>query len=176
MGVSEINTWVLIRRYDKLAENDTAKLESNLHELNLTTGIFSDDLRAMLFRLIDGEDDGSRVLKIRRQDNNLIPLSTLLNGSAKDKPFLIDVVGIHQFCPVEKRTVLPGYIEALRVKLDSLEQRVLLAEKTVPTLTEARLQAVEDATSKLANCVSFLDRRLDELAPPDWRTRVCSGI
>lgn len=43
-------------------------------------------------------------------------------------------------------------------------------------MTEARLQAVEDATLQLANCLSFLDRRLDELAPPDWRTRVSSGI
>lgn len=50
------------------------------------------------------------------------------------------------------------------------------AEKALPDITAAHIRAVEDATSQLANCLSFLDRRLDELAPADWRTQISSGI
>lgn len=67
------------------AEHETGKIESNLHRLTLTSGSVAEDLRSIVFELIGMEDDGSRVLKIRRQDNNLIPLSTLLNGSSRNK-------------------------------------------------------------------------------------------
>ncbi|XP_015114285.1 uncharacterized protein LOC107039274 [Diachasma alloeum] len=175
MGMSEINTWVLIRRYDKL-ESEQANLQTNLQLFTLTPNIVSDELRASIFRWIDAKDDGTKVLKIRRHDNNLVPLSTLINGSTREKPFIIDVVAVHQFCPVEGRTILPDYIEALRSSFYNLDNRVKLVEQAIPNLTTSQMKAFEDTVSHISNCVSFLDRRLDELAPPIWRNQANAAI
>lgn len=157
-------------------DNENGQLQSCRQKLTLTSGIGSDELKNLIFRLIDIPDDGNRVLKIRRYDNNLIPQSTLLNGSTNEKPFIIDVVQVHQYCPVERRQILPGYIDALRETFYSVEKRVMIAEKTLPSLNDTQRQAVENTISQLSNCVSFLDRRLDELSPPAWITQANSVV
>ncbi|XP_011302854.1 uncharacterized protein [Fopius arisanus] len=175
MGMSEINTWVLIRRYDKL-ESEHTNLQTTLQLFTLTPNMVSEELKSSIFRWIGVEDDGSKFLKIRRHDNNLIPFSTLLSGATRDKPFIIDVVAIHQFCPVEQRTILPDYIDALRSSFYNLDNRVKLVEQAMPNLTTCQMQAFEETVSHISNCVSFLDRRLDELAPPIWRNQAKSAI
>ncbi|XP_034948554.1 uncharacterized protein [Chelonus insularis] len=175
MGMSEIQTWLLIRRYDKL-ESDSSKLQTSLQPLTLSPGLLGEELKSAIFRLIDVEDDNTRVLKIRRQDSNLIPLSTLLNGSTPEKPFIVDVAGVHQFCPVERRSIPPSYVDALQSKLNNLEKRIELAETAVPDLTNAHIHAVEDAAAQLTNCVNFLDRRLDELVPSAWKSQLNSTV
>ncbi|KAK0089546.1 hypothetical protein PV326_004444 [Microctonus aethiopoides] len=175
MGMSEINTWVLIRRYDKLGDDNT-NLQTSLERLTFTPGLIIDDVKSLIFKFIDVEDDGTKVLKIRRHDNNLIPLSTLLNGSTQKMPFIIDVVCVHQFCPVERRTVLPSYIDALNSKFTNLEQRIEFAETTLPDVTNGHINAMKDIAVQLANCVDFLDRRLDELAPAAWKSQLESAI
>lgn len=173
MGISEINLWVLIRRYDQLeSEEDVTDLESSLRRVTLPSGSTLDELKTSIYSWIGVEEDSTRVLKIRRHDNNLIPLSSLLSGSSKDKPFIIDIVRVHQFCPVEKRTIPPGYIDALKSKLANLEKRVMAAECALPEVASAHIQAVEEAASQLATCVGFLDRRLDELVPTDWKYQI----
>ncbi|KAH0555478.1 uncharacterized protein LOC123262500 [Cotesia glomerata] len=174
MGMKEINTWVLIRRYDKL-ESDTAKLQTSLQKLTLSHDMISDELKSLICRSIDVDDDGSRVFKIRRFDNNLIPLSTLLNGSSPERPFIIDVVEVHQYCPVETRTILPSYIDALQAKFKDLEKRVKLAETALPNLNDNHVKSVEDAATQLSTCLHFLDRRLDELIPASWQSQINSS-
>ncbi|XP_015597600.1 uncharacterized protein LOC107268890 [Cephus cinctus] len=175
MGMNEISIWILIRRYDCL-ESDSDELQSSVHHFTLVPRLTFDDLKLSVFCWIGVEDDGSRVLKIRNYDNKLIPLSALLNGSKQEKPFIIDVVRVHQFCPAKKRSVPPGYIEAIKSKLGDLEKRVILAENSFPVVTSSHIQALEAEAFQLANCVSFLDRRLDELAPAHWKSQIGSPI
>ncbi|KAG8040357.1 hypothetical protein G9C98_000928, partial [Cotesia typhae] len=103
-------------------ESDTAKLQTSLQKLTLSHDMTSNELKSSICRSIDVDDDGSRVFKIRRFDNNLIPLSTLLSESSPERPFIIDVVRVHQYCPVETRTILPSYIDALQAKFKDLEK------------------------------------------------------
>ncbi|XP_033220283.1 uncharacterized protein LOC117174933 [Belonocnema kinseyi] len=176
MGISEISLWVLIRRYDLLETGcDIDELETSFRRFTLPSGSTLDELKSSIYSWIEIEEDTSRVFKIRRHDNNLIPLSSLLSGSSKDKPFIIDIVRVHQFCPVEKRTIPPGYIDALRSKLTNLETRVIEAENSLPQVASAHIQAVKEAASQLANCVGFLDRRVDELSPPQWKAQLNSA-
>ncbi|XP_046421501.1 uncharacterized protein [Neodiprion pinetum] len=175
MGISKIRVCVQIRRYD-LLEGENDKLQTILQQVTLEPELTFDDLRLALFCLVGIEDDGSRVLKIRRHDNNLIPVSTLLNGSSKDKPFIVDVVRIHQYCLPKERSIPPGYVEALSLKLNNLEKRMILVENELPELEALRIAAIEDAASQLGSCVNFLDRRLDELAPPHWKAQIGSSI
>ncbi|XP_020710682.1 uncharacterized protein LOC105690564 isoform X2 [Athalia rosae] len=175
MGMSKITVWVLIRRYDRL-ESENDKLQATLEQVTLEPELTFDDLKMTLFCLVGIEDDGSKVLKIRRHDNNLIPFSALLDGSSEDKPFLVDVVRVHQYCSPKERSIPPGYVEALALKLNNLEKRVILVEKEVPELETLQIAAIEDAANQLSNCVSFLDRRLDELSPPHWKLQIGSGI
>ncbi|KAK2589347.1 hypothetical protein KPH14_007892 [Odynerus spinipes] len=125
MGVSEINMWILIRRYDQI-ESENDKLQTSLNCFTVVPGLTLDELRISIYYWVGIEKNNNKVLKIRRYDNNLIPLSSLLRGSQKDKPFIIDVVGVHQFCPVEERSLPPGYIDAFKSKLASLEKRVMM--------------------------------------------------
>lgn len=172
MGISEIGLWVLIRRYDQLESGDVIDGLEELHHVNLSSGSTFDELKSSIYSSIGMEEDCSKVLKIRRHDNNLIPFTSLLSGSSKDKPFIIDIVRVHQFCPVEKRTIPPGYIDVLKLKLTNLEERVMAVETSLPEVASTHIQAVEEAASQLATCVEFLDRRLDELSPPHWRAQI----
>ncbi|KAL2731309.1 uncharacterized protein V1478_004854 [Vespula squamosa] len=84
MGVSEINMWILIRRYDQIeSENDT--LQTTLNCFTVVPGVTLDELRISIYYWAGIEKDNNKVLKIRRYDNNLVPLSSLLRGSNKDK-------------------------------------------------------------------------------------------
>lgn len=60
-------------------------LESSLRRVTLPSGSTLDELKTSIYSWIGVEEDSTRVLKIRRHDNNLIPLSSLLSGSSKDK-------------------------------------------------------------------------------------------
>ncbi|KAF7385874.1 hypothetical protein HZH68_013211 [Vespula germanica] len=174
MGVSEINMWILIRRYDQIeSENDT--LQTTLNCFTVVPGVTLDELRISIYYWAGIEKDNNKVLKIRRHDNNLIPLSSLLRGSHKDKPFIIDVVGVHQFCPVEERSLPPGYLDAFKSKLANLEKRVMMVESFLPNMTSSHTRAVETMVTQLTNCVNFLDHRLDELAPQCWKSQIQSA-
>ncbi|XP_012276238.1 uncharacterized protein LOC105697467 [Orussus abietinus] len=168
MGISEVSVWALIRRYDQL-ECNADDVQSCLCHLMLELNLSFEDLKFRIYRCIGIEDNGSRVIKVRQYNNSLVPLFALLNGSRKDRPFVIDVVNVHQFCPVEKRTVLPDYMDALKSKLHNLENRILLAEKTIPEVASTHSESIEEAATQLSGCVSYLDRRLDELAPFQWK-------
>ncbi|XP_066586128.1 uncharacterized protein [Prorops nasuta] len=171
MGMSEVSVWVLIRRYDKMeSENDI--LQTNLQCFSVLSGLTLDELKRSVYQWANVEIDDTKVIKIRRFDSNLIPLSTLLRGSRKEKPFIIDVVNVHQFCPVEKRTIPPGYVDALQSKLYNLEKRVILAETLIPDMATSHIQALEATVNQLINCVSFLDRRLDELVPHHLKAQI----
>ena len=52
----------------------------------------------------------------------------------------------------------------------------MAAENSLPKVAFAHIQAVEETASQLANCVGFLDRRLDELAPSHWKTQIGSAV
>ncbi|XP_053594519.1 uncharacterized protein LOC103570291 isoform X2 [Microplitis demolitor] len=156
-------------------ESDAAKLQTSLQKLTLGHNLIPDELKSVIYRSIDIEDDSSRVLKVRRFDNNLIPMSTLLNGSSSEKPFIIDVVGVHQFCPVESRTILPSYIDAIQSKFTDLENRVKSAETSLPNLNDKYVKSIEDAATELSTCLHFLDRRLDELIPNSWQSQLNSS-
>ncbi|XP_035728788.1 uncharacterized protein LOC118444533 isoform X1 [Vespa mandarinia] len=174
MGVSEISMWILIRRYDQIeSENDT--LQTTLNCFTVVPGVTLDELRISIYYWAGIEKDNNKVLKIRRYDNNLIPLSSLLRGSHKDKPFIIDVVGVHQFCPIEERSLPPGYLDAFKSKLANLEKRVMMVESFLPNMTSSHTRAVETMVTQLTNCVNFLDHRLDELAPQSWKSQIQSA-
>ena len=49
------------------------------------------------------------------------------------------------------------------------------AENSLPQVASAHIEAVKEAASQLANCVGFLDRRVDELSPPHWKAQLNSA-
>lgn len=67
------------------SEDDVKDLETTLRRVTLPSGSTLDELKSSIYSWIGVEEDSSRVLKIRRHDNNLVPLSSLLSGSTKDK-------------------------------------------------------------------------------------------
>lgn len=75
-------------------ESDTAKLQTSLQKLTLSHDMISDELKSSICRSIDVDDDGSRVFKIRRFDNNLIPLSTLLSESSPERYRLLIIIRV----------------------------------------------------------------------------------
>lgn len=133
-----------------------------------------DDIKSCVFQAINLPDDGKRVLKFRRHDNNLVPHSTLLSGSTKEKPYIIDVVLVHQFCPVESRTIPEEYVDAFRKTCENIEKRVEIVEQTLPNLSEIKKQKITETIEEMSNLVSFLNRRIDELTPPEWKKQIDS--
>lgn len=45
-------------------------------------------------------------------------------------------------------------------------------EEALPTMSTSRAQKIEEAANQLSCYVNFLDRRLSELAPQDWKAQI----
>ncbi|GLH00655.1 Uncharacterized protein GBIM_06969 [Gryllus bimaculatus] len=77
-----------------------------------------------------------------------------------------------ELAPVSPRLAYsPTYIESVRSKINCLEQRVQRVELLVPEFQSRRLATIEQTMQQLSSKVNFLDKRLDELAPVEWKAQ-----
>lgn len=69
------------------------------------------------------------------------------------------------------------YMDAMRSKLRSMESRISQAESMIPHLQWQRQSLVEHTANILGSRLAFLDRRIDELVPPQWNEKLqkCSS-
>lgn len=65
-----------------------------------------------------------------------------------------------------------AYLDAIRQKIASMESRINQAELLVPQLQWRRQAHMDDTVSMLSYRVSFLNRRIDELVPEEWKTKM----
>lgn len=64
------------------------------------------------------------------------------------------------------------YLDAVRKSLSGMENRVSQAEKLIPQLQWRRQAHMEQTVSTLSSRVAFLNRRVDELTPPQWKSKM----
>ncbi|XP_031788983.1 uncharacterized protein LOC107982113 isoform X6 [Nasonia vitripennis] len=171
MGMTDKNLWILIRYYN-YKESDQNNIESLLRQVTLPSVFTFTELKSAIYSWANIKENQSHVIKLRRYDNSLVPLSALFQGSSKEKPFLMDVVKFHQFCTANIQSVSPDYTSIFKSKLEDLEKRVVAIETAIPDLAVNQIRTVQNAVDKLANCVAYLDRRLEELAPADWKSQL----
>lgn len=170
MGVESVTSWVTVRRYDQLDSRCNDVSQSPPLAMDLQHNFSFADLKCHVRTCLGLPEDGEVVMKLRRTDGTLLPLSCLLVGSSETEPFILDVVRIHQNTPACVRSAVPPpYIETVRSKLRCLEQRVERVESLIPELRSRRQASVERVLNQLASKVYFLDKRLDELVPPEWK-------
>lgn len=53
-----------------------------------------------------------------------------------------------------------------------MESRVTQAEKVIPQLQWQRQSHMEQTVNSLSTRVAFLNRRIDELTPPQWKAKL----
>lgn len=64
------------------------------------------------------------------------------------------------------------YLNAIRKNLTGMENRVSQAEKLIPQLQWRRQTHMEQTVNSLSTKVTFLNRRIDELTPTQWKTKM----
>ncbi|KAL1490994.1 hypothetical protein ABEB36_011657 [Hypothenemus hampei] len=119
-------------------------------------------INAELFKLCESCPDKT-VLKIRNNQNQLIPISFLIENS---EPFyVIDVATIICFSKNSNSLLQDAYVDSVCNKVKSLESRIAQAEMLLPQMEWRRQSYMEDTLSALLNKIQFLNRRFDELYP-----------
>lgn len=65
-----------------------------------------------------------------------------------------------------------AYLDAVRKNLRSMESRVTQAELLIPQLQWRRQAHMEQTVNSMSSRVAFLNRRIDELMPPQWKAKM----
>ncbi|XP_058808216.1 uncharacterized protein LOC131673879 [Phymastichus coffea] len=170
--MSDINKdlWFVIQRTDIHGLSNINYESMSVQKTLLPPHSTFEELKSIVFSKEKIEDNNSKIIKLRKYDNTLIPYSFLLQGCTKDKPFIIEIVNIHQFCQPDKRTISLDYVEAIKSKIIELEKRITALEKKMPNIAAIHNQKIEETVTQISNLITFLNRRVDELTPPDWIT------
>ncbi|XP_031788982.1 uncharacterized protein LOC107982113 isoform X5 [Nasonia vitripennis] len=111
-------------------ESDQNNIESLLRQVTLPSVFTFTELKSAIYSWANIKENQSHVIKLRRYDNSLVPLSALFQGSSKEKPFLMDVVKFHQF------SLLTAEAKAFSPRLASLALiRCFLSKLLVSSFT-----------------------------------------
>ncbi|OXU31775.1 hypothetical protein TSAR_006773 [Trichomalopsis sarcophagae] len=84
MGMTDKNLWILIRYYN-YKESDQNNIESLLRQVTLPSVFTFTELKSAIYSWANIKENQSYVIKLRRYDNSLVPLSALFQGSSKEK-------------------------------------------------------------------------------------------
>lgn len=60
----------------------------------------------------------------------------------------------------------------MRSKLQNIESRISHVEHMVPQVKWRRQSLVEHTANSLVSRIAFLDKRIDELTPPQWNEKL----
>ncbi|XP_046994785.1 uncharacterized protein LOC124606773 [Schistocerca americana] len=172
MVMDVVTSWVIVRRYDQdnKCPQGTDGFSSPPIPIHLNHDSNFMEIKTEIKNCLGLPQDGFEVIKLRNKDGTLITLSTLLQGNSASNPYYLDIARIHQNTPASPRVAFsPTYIETVKNKLDSLEKRVSCVESLVPELRTHRLATIDRTMQQLSSKVNFLDKRLEELAPMEWK-------
>lgn len=77
-------------------------------------------------------------------------------------------------CSAKNATALlqDAYLDAVRKNIRSMECRVTQAELLIPQLQYRRQAHMEQTVNSMSSRVAFLNRRIDELMPPQWKAKM----
>ncbi|GJQ86266.1 hypothetical protein Trydic_g8963 [Trypoxylus dichotomus] len=167
---SKVNAHLHVRRYDH-TENPKPKYVC----IELDKDINYQALKREMDEFFGITKEDKKVIKIRNKDGVLIPMTEILKGNDINNPFIIDISRIHHTIPLAKNNanlLQDAYLDAIRQKIASMESRINQAELLVPQLQWRRQAHMDDTVNTLSYRVSFLNRRVDELIPEEWKAKM----
>ncbi|KAF2884897.1 hypothetical protein ILUMI_21268 [Ignelater luminosus] len=163
---NKVTVYVKIRRFDL---KDKPEFESKHLEINpkLDYNSLKNEVRC----LFGVAEDDEKVIKLRNKDCILIPLMNLLEGNSPENYYIVDVSKIQH---TAKTTVnlQDAYLDAVRQKLHNIESRITQAEVLIPQIQLERQAHMEQTVHNMSTRVAFLNRRIDELMPPQWKSKM----
>ncbi|XP_065157593.1 uncharacterized protein [Atheta coriaria] len=162
---------VYIRRYDLFEEP-----EEELLEFELDPNMPYAELRSEIQSYFNISPEDPKVIKVRNKDYVLVPLTDMLTQSRDHSPYTIDVNKITRANESKVSMLHDAYIDAVKQKLQCMESRISQAEVLLPQLQWSRQTHLDQTVSKLSTRVSFLNRRVDELMPPEWKSKMPETI
>ncbi|KAK9751310.1 hypothetical protein QE152_g5078 [Popillia japonica] len=163
----KVNAHLHVRRYDQ-TENPRPKYVC----VELEKEVDYQTLKKEMDAYFGITKDDKKVIKIRNKDGVLIPMMEILKGNDINSPFIIDISRIHHSTKNNVNLLQDAYLDAIRQKIASMESRINQAELLVPQLQWRRQAHMDDTVSMLSYRVSFLNRRIDELVPEEWKTKM----
>jgi hypothetical protein len=183
MEANKVTVRCKIRRYDNSGENNKyGELSRNISFLGLpeitektvelNTASEYNDLKREIQNICQISPEDNKVIKLRRDDEVLVPLSFLLESTDPDKYFYIDICKINYANKATASLLQDAYIDSVCQKLRNMESRIVKAELLLPQLEWRRQAHMEETVNSLSNRVSFLNRRVDELLPAQWRSKM----
>ncbi|XP_017768971.1 PREDICTED: uncharacterized protein LOC108557096 [Nicrophorus vespilloides] len=164
-----IHVPVKVRRFDL---SDSPDFEAD--ELELESGIEYSMLKKRMREYFGIAEDEAKVIKIRNKDYVLVPMMNLLNEDDTQSPFIIDITATS--LANESNLLQDAYVDAVRQKFRNMESRISQAEVLLPQLQWRRQSHLDGTVSSLSSKVSFLNRRIDELMPSKWKSKMPATI
>nr|XP_022903785.1 uncharacterized protein LOC111416074 [Onthophagus taurus] len=174
MSFNKVDVYIYLKRFD-FSENPTAEFK----RIQLNKDLEYTKLKQELENLLEIDLSEKKVIKIRNKDGVLIPLGDLQKGNDFDNPFYVEILNIHHTVPLAKNNanlLQDAYLDAIRQKIKSMESRVSQAELLIPQLQWRRQAHMDETVNTLSNRVAFLNRRIDELTPVEWKSKIPETI
>ncbi|XP_044258882.1 uncharacterized protein LOC123007571 [Tribolium madens] len=166
MNSNKVVIKLKIRRYDTAFPEITEKI------IEVDPDLEYNALKKEIQDICEVGPEDNKVIKLRRDDEVLVPLSFLLESNDPDKYFYIDICKINYANKATASLLQDAYIDSVCQKLRNMESRIVKAELLLPQLEWRRQAHMEETVDSLSNRVSFLNRRFDELLPAQWRSKM----
>ncbi|KAK5650263.1 hypothetical protein RI129_001292 [Pyrocoelia pectoralis] len=157
---------IKIRRFD-LNENP----EFEVNQMDINPQLDYDGLKQHLYSYFGLNEDDDKVIKIRNHNLVLVPLTNLTEANSSDNFFVIDVAKI-QDTTRSTANLQDAYLDAVRQKIKNMESRVAKVESLMPQIQLRRQAHMEETVQNMSTRVAFLNKRIDDLTPPQWKSKM----
>ncbi|XP_031332791.1 uncharacterized protein LOC116163755 isoform X2 [Photinus pyralis] len=147
------------------------KPEFEVKQIDINPNLDYNSLRQFLYSYFGLKEEDDKVIKIRNQNLILVPLTNLTEVNSSDNFFIIDIAKIQD---TTRSTVnlQDAYLDAVRQKIKNMESRVAKVESLMPQIQLRRQAHMEETVQNMSTRVAFLNKRIDDLTPPQWKSKM----
>nr|CAD7404983.1 unnamed protein product [Timema poppensis] len=132
------------------------------------------EIQSEIRKYLGLQENGQELIKLRTKNGILVPLSYILAGSSENDPYIIEVLRLYQHA-LANGTIPQVVKDTVKHRFENLEKRVQHLEATIPDLKSLRMSNIERVAEQLNYKLHFLNRRIDDLAPEDWKEKLQSS-
>ncbi|KAF5277437.1 hypothetical protein FQA39_LY06250 [Lamprigera yunnana] len=161
---------IKVRRFDLSEKPNAESMQLEVNPQLDYTG-----LKQYLHDYFEISEEDDKVIKLRNNNLALVPLMNLLQSKSPNESFVIDIATI-QHNTRSAANLQDAYLDSIRQKLKNIENRVIQAELIMPQIQLKRQAHMEQTVQNMSTRVAFLNKRIDELMPPQWKSKMPVSI
>ncbi|XP_053397617.1 uncharacterized protein LOC128556448 [Mercenaria mercenaria] len=164
-AVGKKKIWIRSKRIDK---GDVSGGEVYCIDINENQS--GQQIKETILQTCDLCNHNNIVLKLRNHRGSLIPITWNLSANPSTRPYILEVVRIHQNIKAQPRSVkIKSYNETTKEKLTDITRRIEKLEAAAPELKQRRNDKINKEMKEVEQMLEFLAKRMEDAENVSWK-------